>query len=125
MLWRAIEMARNHESFGRVRVVAIALDKKGRILAAGGNDYKKSSTVQARFAAMVDLPEKCFLHAELKTLTKALRNNVKIKTLHIARVDRNGSIKDGKPCPICTSYIQYVEKLQKSKIEVFYTTEIK
>lgn len=119
MLWRAIEMARNHESFGRVRVVAIALDRKRKVLAVGKNNYTRSHPLAKRFAEKHGIPEKDRVHAELKAVL-GCRGQV-ISTLIVARVDREGNVCDGKPCKCCQSMLEWVEKLQESKIDVVYS----
>jgi len=121
MLWRVVEKCRRHESFGRVSVWCAALDKRGRVIAEAGNEYRKSSPIQARFAAKVGLPEKQFLHAEVKVLLKALRSGATISTLVVARTSKDGEVMDGKPCCICNAYLSYVEQLQGSKIDVIFS----
>lgn len=119
MLWRAIEMARQHDSGGRVRVVALALDKRGRVISVGKNCYTRSHPIAKRFAQKHHLPERDRLHAELKAVIAA-RGQV-INTLVVARVDRDGNVCDGKPCFLCSDMLKWAEEVQGKKIDVVYS----
>lgn len=121
MLWKAIERAKLHNSGGRVSVYAYCLDKRGRVISHAGNSYVKSNTVQKRISEKLGFPEKCFLHAELNAILRA--RGAVISTLVIARVDKHGNVKDGKPCNICCAYIKLQEEIQGSKIDVIYSKE--
>lgn len=121
MLWKSIERAKLHDSGGRVSVYAYCLDKRGRIVSHAGNSYTKSSVVQKRISEKLGFPEKCFLHAELNAILRA--RGAAISTLVVARVDKQGNVKDGKPCCVCSSYIRLQEEIQGSKIDVIYSKE--
>ena len=121
MLWRVIEKCRKHDSSGRVSVYSAALDKRGRVITEAGNEYRKSSPIQARFAAKVGMPEKQYLHSELKVLLTAMRKGATISSLVVARTAKDGTVMDGKPCKICSAYIEFVEQLQGSKIDIVYS----
>lgn len=121
MLWKAIERAKLHNSGGRVSVYAYCLDKRGRVISHAGNSYTKSSVVQKRISEKLGFPEKCFLHAEVAALLRA--RGATVSTLVLARVDKQGNVKDGKPCCVCSSYIQLQEEIQGSKIDVIYSKE--
>jgi tRNA(Arg) A34 adenosine deaminase TadA len=85
------------------RVIARALDKKGRILATKTNTYTVSHPVQKHFAVLAGRPEAIFLHAEIATLIAAKSD---VHTLLIARIDTNGNPIKAAPCEICTIAIQ-------------------
>ena len=106
MIDYCIEKARQSDSGGRVTVYAVATDKRGRILAEGHNLYTKSHTIQALYAKRVGLPNKQFLHAEIKVLTHALKSSIMPSRLYIARVGRNGEALPALPCKICALYIE-------------------
>ena len=123
MLWKAIERAKLHNSGGRVSVFSIAVDKRNRALAQEGNSYVQTHPTMAKFATKAGLVPKQYLHSEVKCLLRALRSSIVVNKLYVARVDRDGNVKDGKPCTLCRSYIAYVEEIQGSKIDVIYSKE--
>lgn len=87
----------------RYKVIACALDKKGRVLAIRTNDYECSHPLQKHFAVLVGKPEAIFLHAEIAALIAAKKE---VHKLLIARIDRNGNPLSAKPCPICQKAIE-------------------
>ena len=104
MLSYCINKAQQTYSCGRVRVYSVATDKRGNILAEGGNKYNVSHTMQAMWAKKAGCEEKIFLHSEMYVLAKLLKHGKPISkpvTLYIARVDREGNIKPACPCVIC------------------------
>lgn len=90
----------------RFRVIARALDKKGRVLATRTNSYTLSHPVQKHFAVLAGRPEAIFVHAEVHTIIDCMRTNKSIHTLLIARVDNNGNPVSAKPCEICSLAIR-------------------
>ena len=118
-LQKAIEKCRRHDSGGRCSVYAIALDKRGRIISEDGNRYLKSHPLAKSIAVRHGVPERDKLHAECKVLLGS-RGRV-VDTLVVARVDKNGNIKDGKPCVLCQDMLKYFEKVQGRKINVVYS----
>lgn len=87
----------------KYRVVAVALDKKGRVLSMRANDYKCTHPLQKYFAEQAGSPESIFLHAEIATLIAAKKE---VHTLLVARVDSKGNPVSAKPCPICSKAIE-------------------
>lgn len=99
------------------RIVATALDKKGRIIGVGSNSYKKTHPImkELAFKAGLDNAEhKLFLHAEIQAILKAGDQN--IDTICVARKGRKNQPLTAKPCQICEEAI----KLFGIK-NVFYT----
>jgi deoxycytidylate deaminase len=86
----------------RYKVIACALDKKGRVLAIRTNDYKCSHPLQKHFAVLSGKPEAIFLHAEIAAL---IASKKEVYKLLIARIDKNGNPVPAKPCPICEKAI--------------------
>lgn len=87
----------------KYKIIACALDKKGKVLAMRTNDYECSHPLQKHFAVLVGKPESIFLHAEIATLIAARKE---VHKLLIARVDKNGNPMSAKPCPICEKAIE-------------------
>lgn len=112
-------MARQCDSGGRVRVAAIALDKRGRIIYSSVNNYSKTHPAAKRIASKYGVPERDRLHAELRTLL-ACRGQV-VASLVVARVDKKGNVCDGMPCVLCREAIKWVESLQGSSINIIYS----
>lgn len=106
MLNYCLEKARKHDSGGRVTVYACATDKRGNILAEGGNSYVKTHPLQASIAKRVGLAAKQFLHAEVACIAKLARLCKECDTLYIARVDKVGNPLPAEPCVICTEAIE-------------------
>lgn len=95
------------------RVIARALDRRGRVICTRTNTYKTSHPVQKHFAVKVGKPEAIFLHAEISVLLAARQD---VHTLLIARIDSNGNPVTAKPCEICSIAIE-----QYNVKEVFHT----
>lgn len=95
------------------RVIARALDRRGRVICTRTNTYKTSHPVQKHFAVKVGKPEAIFLHAEISVLLAARQD---VHTLLIARIDSNGNPVPAKPCEICSIAIE-----QYNVREVFHT----
>lgn len=87
----------------RFRVIARALDKKGRVLSTKTNTYNVSHPVQKHFAVLAGRPEAIFLHAEIAALIAA---KSEVHTLLIARIDTRGNPIKAAPCEICTIAIK-------------------
>jgi|AGFT01.1.fsa_nt_gi Cytidine and deoxycytidylate deaminase zinc-binding region. len=88
----------------RFRVIARALDKKGRVISTKTNSYTLSHPVQKHFAVMAGRPEAIFVHAEIAALVAA--KGKEVHTLLIARVDNNGNPITAAPCEICSIAIK-------------------
>jgi deoxycytidylate deaminase len=87
----------------KYKIIACALDKKGKVLSMKTNDYDCSHPLQKHFAVQVGRPEAIFLHAEIATLIAAKKV---VHKLLIARVDCEGNPLPAKPCPICEKAIE-------------------
>lgn len=88
----------------RFTLVAKTYDKKGRLIATGVNQYKRSHPFQAFCAERVGIPEKIYLHAEISTLLKS-----RDKGVYKLTVERYNSLGDpvlAKPCLICKEAIR-------------------
>lgn len=98
MLTKCIKLLSEKQRDGQYHLVAIALDKSGKVLSTSFNSYRKTHPMQAKYANIAGQPEKHFLHAEIGALVKA---KAQVYTLVVARIDKNGKVKNAKPCPIC------------------------
>lgn len=106
MLSYSLSKAREHDSGGRQRIYAVAVDKKGRVIAEGGNSYTISHPVQQHYATAAGRPLACFLHAEIRVLAQLVRSRKVCHTLYIARAKRNGEAGLAQPCTICERALQ-------------------
>ena len=99
----ALVRAHHHKSGGKQSLYAVATDKRGRIIAEGGNSYEVTHPLQASSAKIAGSSEKCFLHAEIAVLAKLLRKRMDCAklSLYVARANRRGDPMLAKPCPIC------------------------
>lgn len=109
-------MAQTMPREGRVRVYAVAVSKRGKILAESPNLYCKSHPMQAAFAQKAGFDKKIMLHAEIACLVRLAKVKQKAYALYIARVDAGGNTRPAKPCPICSLAIE------QSGIKYIYTT---
>lgn len=76
---------------------------KTRVVAVGRNVYHKTHTVQAKYAELVGLECKHFLHAEVASLVKS---RGKIDSIYVFRIGKRGQLMYSKPCPICQMAIE-------------------
>ncbi|MED6924554.1 hypothetical protein VWJ25_04925 [Escherichia coli O157] len=90
-------------NYKRYRVIARALDKKGRVLATRTNSYTQTHPVQKGFAIRAGRPQGEFLHAEISCLLSARAD---VHTLLIARISKDGIPVPAKPCEICSLAIK-------------------
>lgn len=97
-----LEMQKN-VSRRQYRIIARALDKRGRVICTRTNTYKTSHPVQKHFAVKVGRPDAIYLHAEISTLLAAKQE---VHTLLIARIDSTGKPVSAKPCEICSIAIE-------------------
>ena len=81
------------------RVIARALDKKGKVLSTRTNTYSTSHPQQKHFAVLAGRPDAIYLHAEIATLLAAKKD---VHTLLVARINNKGVPVSAKPCDICT-----------------------
>jgi len=97
MLNKAIKKASQLEN-KKQRVFAIITDKKGHILASGGNSYTRTHPRMAYYSAKFNDFNKIYLHAEIASIVAC---NKKPYAIYIARVDKKGNSLPCNPCPIC------------------------
>jgi tRNA(Arg) A34 adenosine deaminase TadA len=100
MLDFAIDLARKvPRKKGEQRVVAVALDKRGRLISIGYNSYVKTHPRQKLFAEACGNPHREYLHAEVSALLRA--KGKPVHELVVARVDSQGNPLPSAPCPVC------------------------
>ena len=110
----AIKVAESSRS--RKKVGAVLLHKN-KVITQGVNQDTKSHPIQAKFAQMVGLDEKIYLHAEMSVLVKC---KSEADTIVVARLGGHSGyeIRNAKPCPICAL------ALKEAGIEhIYYTTD--
>lgn len=100
-------------NYKRYRVIARALDKKGRVLATRTNSYTRTHPKQKNFAVKAGRNDAIWLHAEISCLLAARAD---VHTLLIARVSKDGIPVSAKPCEICSLAIQ-----EYGVVEVIHT----
>lgn len=88
----------------RQHIVAIARDKRGRIVSVGRNNYNKSHTIQYKFAKKTGVPYKIYLHAEIDCLIKA--RDRKVHSIQVKRLGNDGVYLRSKPCAVCFAALQ-------------------
>lgn len=84
--------------------VALAYDKKGKLLSIGYNSYIRTHTIQAKYARKVGKPDSVYIHAEIDALIKA--RGRKVHKIHVMRILRDGTYAMSKPCPICRAALK-------------------
>ncbi len=88
-------------------IKATTYDKRGRIIAIGTNDYRRTHPMQAHHANLAGLPEKQYLHAEIAAIIRS--RGKKIHTIKIERYDHEGKPRNAAPCPVCSSAIKLAQ----------------
>lgn len=98
----AVRTARSSPS--RKRVGAVLLNKNKVVVTATNLD-KKTHPLQAKFASIVGLDEKIYLHAEIAALIKARSD---CDTIVVARLGGHTGeeLRNSKPCPVCRLALQ-------------------
>lgn len=109
--------AQVHNPGGRQRLWAVAVDKKGNIIAEQGNSYTQTHPMQSMYAKAVGLGDHIFLHAEISLIISLYKKHKKCYSVYIARARRNGTPGSAKPCVICEA------ALKEAGIENVYWTE--
>ena len=87
---------------GQTRHYAVVVDKRGRVVGEGRNDYLKSHPLMHRTSRKLGLEKDC-LHSEALALIRAKGKGNKI---YIARVDSKGNPCYSAPCPVCSYLIK-------------------
>lgn len=85
-------------------ITAIIYDKRGRVLSIGKNSYQKTHTLQYKYAMIVGLPHKTFLHAEISAIVKC-KDLKRAHKISVFRYGEQGEPLKARPCPICMSCI--------------------
>lgn len=82
----------------RQKLLACALDKKGKVLSIRSNDYECSHPLQKHFAEQVGRPDAIYLHAEMSAL---IASRKEVYKMIVVRLDSEGNPVLAKPCKIC------------------------
>jgi len=106
MLSYALMKAAQHCSKGRSRHYAVAVDKRGNVIAEAGNLYCKTHTLQARYAKAVGRDYCIGLHAEIHVLALLAKQKKICYTLYIARAKKDGTAGNSMPCSICARALE-------------------
>ena len=86
---------------GFQRVACLVVDKRGRILSTGVNDYTCTHPLQKKLSEAAGFdPDRCFVHAELSACVKLKPHHKPYRAI-IARVGRTGELLPSIPCPSC------------------------
>lgn len=85
-------------------MAAVGYDKKGKVVSIAVNSYVKSHPLQSKYANKAGLREKQCLHAEIACIIRA--RGVKIHTIAVARINREGQPLLAAPCAICQLAIE-------------------
>ena len=109
----AIKVAKSSPS--RKQVGAILLHKN-KIVSRGVNQETKTHPLQAKFAQMVGLHEKIYLHAEISALVS---NRSQCDTIVVVRLGGHSKneLRNAKPCPVCSLALE-----QAGIQHIYYTT---
>ena len=91
----------------KMKVGAVLLSSKGKVLTTAVNQERKSHPIQARIARSVGHPRIVFLHAEVAALLK-LRHRQAASTVIVARLGGVGAseLRMSRPCPVCEAYLR-------------------
>ena len=87
------------------KITAVILDKRGRVISMGHNNYLKTHTLQAHYANKVGQPDRIFLHAEMDAIIRAGDKIKQAHTIQVYRFNTKGEARLAKPCPVCMSAI--------------------
>ncbi len=109
---QAVEVAKSSTSKKKVGCLLLS---KNKVIQEATNIETKSHPTQAKFARMVGLKEKIYLHAEISALVKCRQEGA--DTIVVARVNSLGDLRMAKPCPICQLAIK-----EAGISRVFYST---
>ena len=86
----------------RSRHYAVVLDKRGKIVGEGANQYK-THPLAAKAGKAVGLPDKQCIHSELAALLSDQKR--KAVKLIVCRVDSKGASAYSEPCSVCKHLI--------------------
>lgn len=89
----------------RYQITASTFDIKGKPIATGVNNYKKSHPLMKHFALLAgESEEKHFQHAELAAMLES--RTKKVHSILVQRFDAEGKTKIAKPCPTCQKMLK-------------------
>jgi deoxycytidylate deaminase len=110
----AIKVAESSQS--RKKVGALLL-QKNKVITQAVNQDTKSHPIQAKFAHMVGLHEKIYLHAEMSALVRCKSD---ADTIVVVRLGGHSGheLRNAKPCPICQLAIK-----EFGVEHIYYTTD--
>lgn len=83
--------------------IAIAYDKRGKVISIGRNSYVRSNKTQRKYAKLVGKPDSVYLHAEIDALVRA--KGRQIHTMFVSRITPTGYALS-KPCDICSQALK-------------------
>ena len=121
MLQYCAKKASEGDSGGKIRVYSVAVDKRGNYLGEAMNTYRVSHPTQKKWSLRCGMKGKEYLHSETLSLLRALKTGKQIADLYIARVDKQGNVKNAKPCVICQAMLNS----EFPDVVVHYTEETK
>lgn len=102
----------------RYVITASTFDRKGRHIATGVNDYKKSHPAYKEFAVKAGESEcKHFIHSEFSAMLQSRGKNV--HSIFVQRFDQYGNPKLARPCKTC----ELMLKIYGVKVVRFTTDE--
>jgi len=89
----------------RFELISTTFDKRGRPIATGTNDYKKSSPLMKHFALLAGESEcKIWKHSEMDAVLKS--RGKEIDSILVQRYDAFGNPKLARPCPTCRQMLK-------------------
>ena len=89
----------------RYKIKATAYDKRGVKISSDFNSYTKTHPLQKYFSQKAgESDHRICLHAELGAILKA--KSKKIHSLHVERIEQDGSSGMAKPCKSCQEAIK-------------------
>jgi len=89
----------------RYSLKATTYDKRGMKISTGFNSYQKTHPLQKYFSEKAgDSEYKTCLHAEIQAILRA--RGKEIDTLHVARIEKDGTMGMAKPCKVCQEAIK-------------------
>lgn len=88
-----------------MKLLQLALTKKGKVLGTGVNDYSKSHPLAKHFAIIAgESEQKDKVHAELSAVLASGRKN--IHSVFVQRFHNDGTMATAKPCPTCQAMLK-------------------
>lgn len=100
----------------KFQLTATTFCSKGRVIAHGENNYKKSHPFMKILGERVGKPQNVYLHSEVLALLRS--KGKRVESIVVKRYDSKGGMMLAKPCVIC----QEAMKMFGVK-KVIYTTK--